>query len=150
LNAPAPSGVSVVKNSVGSLLITSANTRKFAAPRGMSMWLAIDTGLPVSAISAARKSSKRRSISSATAWSMALRSLIGIDPHAPPSAARAAFTAASTSAFEASWTMPISEPSSGERFSNVAPEPPMRYSPSMKFWNSVGDAVDIARLTCRR
>src|SRR5213078_1058149 len=48
----------------------SAKTRKFAAPRGMSRWLASETGFPVSATSACRKSSKRFSIPSATArWS---------------------------------------------------------------------------------
>jgi len=55
------------KNSVGTFLTVSAKTLKLAAPRGMSMCEASETGLPVSATSACRKSSKRRVISSATA-----------------------------------------------------------------------------------
>ena len=57
--APVPSGVAISKNSVETFFTVSANTLKLAAPRGMSRWRASDIGLPVSATSASRKSSKR-------------------------------------------------------------------------------------------
>jgi hypothetical protein len=60
-----PSGVRISKNSVGTFLTMSAKILKLAAPRGMSMCEARLFGLPVSAHSASRKSSKRRLISPA-------------------------------------------------------------------------------------
>ena len=76
----------------------SAKILKLAAPRGMSTCEASECGLPVSATSAARKSSNRLLISSATPSSIATRSLTDSSPHGPDSAALAAATAASTSA----------------------------------------------------
>ena len=79
-------------------LIVSAKIWKFAAPRGMSTCEARCWGLPVSAISACRKSSKRRLISTATASSIFTRSTTDSRPQGPFRAACAARTAASTSA----------------------------------------------------
>ena len=93
-----PSGVVIWKLSVGTFLTMSAKILKLAAPRGMSMCEASERGLPVSASSAARKSSKRRLISSATACRSSARLTTLIRPHSPLSAARPAATASSTSA----------------------------------------------------
>ncbi len=49
----------MVKLSVGAFLMMSAKTLKFAAPRGISIWEAKECGLPVSASSASKNSSKR-------------------------------------------------------------------------------------------
>src|SRR5260370_30626865 len=93
LKAVRQSGVDIWNDSVEALLIVSAKILKLAAPRGISTWEARLFGLPVSATSAARKSSKRRMVSSATASRRATRSLTDIVPHGPSLGARAAATA---------------------------------------------------------
>ena len=92
-----------------------------------------ETGLPVSAISACRKSSKRLLISATMASSMLQRSTTDSLPQGPFRAALAAATAASTSGLPASWTMPIRELSTGLRFSYRLPLALDTYSPLMKF-----------------
>src|SRR5262249_52937137 len=98
----------------------------------MSMCFASAWGLPVSATSASRNSLNRRLISSATAYISSLRFAMSIDAQGPSSAASAAFTAASTSSFPASDTMPTRRLSTGERFSNALPDFAATYSPLMK------------------
>src|SRR5574337_497948 len=128
--APRPSGVAISKNSVGTFFTTSAKTLKLAAPRGMSMCAAKLRGLPVSAHSASRNSSKRALISATRASSNSTRRASGIWPQGPFRAARAAATAASTSALPASATRPITAWVVGVRLSNHWPV--ATYSPLMK------------------
>jgi len=129
--APRPSGVASSKNSVGTFFTTSAKILKFAAPRGMFTWALKWCGMPVSAISAATKSSKRRVISFATAYSSSTRSATVKRPQLPSSAARPAATARSTSARPASQMLAMSALSTGERLSKVLPV--ATNSPLMKF-----------------
>src|SRR5574338_56747 len=128
--APRPSGVAISKNSVGTFFTTSAKTLKLAAPRGMSMWEARLLGLPVSAHSASRNSSKRALISATRASRSSTRRVSVIRPQGPFRAARAAATAASTSALPASATRPITAWVVGVRLSNHWPV--ATYSPLMK------------------
>src|SRR6476660_8674085 len=107
--------------SVGCSRSTSAKVAKLAPPRGMSTWLATEYGLPVSRTSASRKSSNRLLMPSAMARTIVARSACGIFPHGPLRAARAAATAASTSALPAVWAWAVTSPVIGYRTSNVLP-----------------------------
>jgi len=81
----------------------SAKTRKFAAPRGMSRWLASEHGAPVSATIGLQEIVEALfRIPSATLRSRSTRACSAILPQGPLSAAFAPRTAASTIARSAS------------------------------------------------
>ena len=111
-------GVSVRNDSRPVALITSANARKFAAPRGTSMRDASEIGFPVSATSACRKSWKPASMPSAILCSSAARLGTGKRPQSPRKLWRAAATASSTWPRPASETWAITEPSAGFKSAN--------------------------------
>ena len=136
LSAPAPSGVSRRKASVGWLASVSEKALKLAAPRGISMCAAILCGLPVSRHSASRNSSKRSLMRSATLLSNSMRAAWVSLPQGSLRAARAAATAASTSSLPASCTSPIRLLSTGLRFSKVLPLCEPIYTPLIKCLNS--------------
>src|SRR5208283_5291344 len=122
-----------MKVSVETPFTVSANILKLAAPRGMSRWRARLGGLPVSRHSAARKSSSRALMPSATLARMSVRSATVILPQGPWRAALAARQAASISALPPSGTRPMRLLSSGVRFSQLLPVEPSVNAPSMKW-----------------
>ena len=116
---------------------------------GTSSPLKASIGLPALADSSSAISSARSSSASASLRMASERSAGVLVPQPPSKAARAAFTARSTSSCVELGACAISSPVAGLRTASVPPSAASTDSPSMKFLK-VWVAVAIAAFSCPR